>query len=78
MWEYVGWPEYVTAIFLCTSGFVAVNWMCFHERMASTTLRKLEPHLDALNRSKSGWEKDKDDVDLGFDWAKMLKLSDQF
>ncbi len=24
-WEYVGWPEYLTAIFLCTGGLVALN-----------------------------------------------------
>lgn len=26
MWEYIGWPEYVTAIFFCTASIVAINW----------------------------------------------------
>lgn len=73
MWEYIGWPEYITAIFLCTAGLVGVNWMWIDRLRPSTRFRELEPLLDTLDKCKSEWTYE--DKNLGVDMARMLELN---
>ena len=72
MWNYVGWPEYVTAIFMLTSGFIAVNWIWIERRLPSTRFKELEPLIASLDQQVNEWrESGKDSV---LNMAQALEL----
>ena len=75
MLKYVGWPEYVTIIFICTSGFIMLNWIWLYRFFPVTRFKEMEGLIQSIDQEKSSWDPKK--RNLGMDTAKMYELSDR-
>ena len=70
IWENIGWPEYVTIIFICTSFLIVLNRVWIVKLLPRTRFKELEPLIADLDQSREGW----DYYISSADKARMLEL----
>ena len=74
MWGYIGWPEYAALSSMIGLSIVLINWAWISKLTPAGRFKELEPLLYSMDRGKSEWSRDKND--LGVDLAKMYELED--